>query len=286
MTPSPFEIGRGIGGQFAKTSRRQRDLSALDSILMEASQSDDPQAINMAMTQILSTVSPERQPQALKILQDKMTGIREDQKFERQQLLKQEALEEKRRFEQRQKEEERAYKRREEERKRIDAEEALMYRGQDPSLASLPPGLASQELKRETTAKAEAEQEQQRKDMVQRSFDRLVELVPNVGKVKSALKISPSVRESIGEFNSLTGALESLFVEMVNKGTLSNVRFKYITEQLLPKASDTKATIRGKLKGIAIELGLDAGNLIKKGKEKMSEEETKQERAPVGVFDL
>lgn len=67
--------------------------------------------------------------------------------------------------------------------------------------------------------------------------------------------------EDPAQFKSLSGALESLLKEMVSKGTLSNARFNYIINELLPKPSDREAIIRGKMKGLAKILGLDASEL-------------------------
>jgi len=57
-------------------------------------------------------------------------------------------------------------------------------------------------------------------------------------------------RGDTAEFDSLTGGLESHLVDLVSRGTLSNARFKYITQTLLPKSNDSVATIKGKLSGI------------------------------------
>ncbi len=105
----------------------------------------------------------------------------------------------------------------------------------------------------------------------QEPFNKLVDLLEkgNVGRGSSAhpgALLGGETAEDIGEFESLTGALEGALVKEVNKGALSNTRFKYITDTLLPKSGDTQATIRGKLKGLAATLGLDASRLQKKEK--------------------
>ncbi len=105
----------------------------------------------------------------------------------------------------------------------------------------------------------------------QEPFNKLVDLLEkgNVGRGSGAhpgALLGGETAEDIGEFESLTGALEGALVKEVNKGALSNTRFKYITDTLLPKSGDTQATIRGKLKGLAATLGLDASRLQKKEK--------------------
>ncbi len=95
MNPSAFELSKGISDTIGRSRRRQRDLGALDKILAEALKSDDPAA---AMAQILSQVSPERQPAALKVLEQQAKAISDRQKQEGTQKLAQTKLEEQRQF--------------------------------------------------------------------------------------------------------------------------------------------------------------------------------------------
>jgi hypothetical protein len=100
--------------------------------------------------------------------------------------------------------------------------------------------------------------------VTQKAFNDLVRLVPDAGRGTEALGIFGGKNaRTAGEFTSLTGALESLLVEKVNRGTLSNTRFKYITETLLPKVTDSQAEIKGKLAGLATILELDPSSLQK-----------------------
>lgn len=78
-TPSPFEVSRLIGNNFGKTNRENRDVSAIDEILTQASQSGDPKQLQNSIGQILSRVSPERQPQAIKVLEDRYKAIQQQQ---------------------------------------------------------------------------------------------------------------------------------------------------------------------------------------------------------------
>ncbi len=73
--PSPYEIAKGISNNFGKVQQRQNDISAIDEILIRANQTGNPQDINNAMRQILSRVSPERQQNALALLQKKQADI-------------------------------------------------------------------------------------------------------------------------------------------------------------------------------------------------------------------
>jgi hypothetical protein len=104
----------------------------------------------------------------------------------------------------------------------------------------------------------------------QESFNRMSELLRkgNLG-LGSELKgkaFGGETAEDVGEFSSLSGALESMLVDRVSRGTLSNARFKYITETLLPKPTDRQATIKGKMKALARELNLDPSVLLGKSK--------------------
>ena len=90
-TPSPFEIGRSIGQNVGSGFQQARDTSALEQILSEAVASNDPAVLNSAIGQILSRVSPERQGQALNLLQNQVKNIsdrRKSGKQEANQLFK------------------------------------------------------------------------------------------------------------------------------------------------------------------------------------------------------
>lgn len=149
----------------------------------------------------------------------------------------------------------------------------VMPQYQNPPLKALQ-GLVQQgqqQQKQQQVQEAEqmkAAAEQKEKETVKSVYDRLVELTPKVGYLKSYESYaSPKTRENIGEFQALLGTMESELVKRVNKGTLSNARFNYITENLLPKPTDTQATIRGKLKGIARELEIETPSVVEAGEE-------------------
>lgn len=130
-------------------------------------------------------------------------------------------------------------------------------------------------------------EEKRSEESGQYALNRMSELLKkgNLGfgaKVKQ--KFGGETAEDVGEFESLSGALEALLVDKVSRGTLSNARFKYITETLLPKPNDREATIRGKLKALSKELGLETPELLSESKyfkkvqkgTKLSDEEAKK----------
>lgn len=101
-------------------------------------------------------------------------------------------------------------------------------------------------------------------ETAQKAFNKMSELV-NGNKLGrgSGFKsfFGGETAKQSGKFQSLTGALEALLVDKVNRGTLSNTRFQYITETLLPKPTDSINEIKGKMEGLAEILNLDASAL-------------------------
>ena len=78
-SPSPFDIGRQIGNNFAQTRKTAQDEGAIEQILSQAMQSGDEAVLQNSIGQILSSVSPERQGPAVQYLQSKMSQIKENQ---------------------------------------------------------------------------------------------------------------------------------------------------------------------------------------------------------------
>jgi len=83
-SPSPFMIGQTIGKNFAQSQRKVQDQSAIESILSNAMQSEDPAVLQNSIGQILSQVSPERQGAAVEYLQNTYNQIQQRQAQERQ----------------------------------------------------------------------------------------------------------------------------------------------------------------------------------------------------------
>lgn len=114
--------------------------------------------------------------------------------------------------------------------------------------------------------KAVEDKAAEKKKVAQDALNRMAEITPDLGfgsKVK-AKTFGGETAEKFGEFESLTGALEAELVDRVSRGTLSNSRFKYITETLIPKPNDREAIIRGKLKALSQELDLDLPESLSK----------------------
>ena len=74
-----FNVSRDIGNNFSKSFRRVDDENAIESILSQASQSDDPGVLRNSISKILSQVSPERRGDAIKHLEKSYDNVQKKQ---------------------------------------------------------------------------------------------------------------------------------------------------------------------------------------------------------------
>jgi hypothetical protein len=131
--------------------------------------------------------------------------------------------------------------------------------------------------------KLEIDKEKQRiaKETQQKSFDSIIHIL-NKGNIGRGSNFLPSAllggqtAEDIAEFDSLVGAFEAALLKENSKGALTDKKFDYIINKLLPKATDTQAEIIGKLRATATKLGLDASKLGKVEKESPKKPEEKK----------
>lgn len=141
---------------------------------------------------------------------------------------------------------------------------------------------------REIKEKASREKElklQEDKKRLASTFSRLVDLTksPNIGiRTNPKQFLGSKAVEEQSEFTSLKAELVGSLRELVNRGALTNQKFNYIVNTLLPQHNDRQASIRGKLKGIAKilgvepeEIGIDISSIPEKNetKKKISLEE-------------
>ena len=77
-SPLAFRQGRETATNINQSISEHQDQSAIDQILSRALQSNDPEVMRQSFTQLLSTVSQERQPQAIKLLQDRAQQIQQN----------------------------------------------------------------------------------------------------------------------------------------------------------------------------------------------------------------
>ncbi len=144
---------------------------------------------------------------------------------------------------------------------------------------------AIQEVLKPNKENIKAKEEQESKNVTQNAYNELVSLIPEVGTLNyPASKVGGKTAKAYAKFTTLTGAIEANLVEKVNRGALSNVRFNYIKNDLLPQPSDTQAEIEGKLEGLAINLGLDPGALTG-GKKTEAPAQGENKRPPLTAFE-
>lgn len=93
-SPSPFEIGRLVGNNLNKSFSRQRDNSAIETILSEAMNSGSPESLQNSIGKILSQVSPERQGLAVQYLQNAYNNIQKRNEATRLEGIQKQAAQE------------------------------------------------------------------------------------------------------------------------------------------------------------------------------------------------
>lgn len=119
--------------------------------------------------------------------------------------------------------------------------------------------------------------------IVQDSFNEMANILKkgNIGR-GSGIKgfFGGETAKDAAYFNSLKASLIAAVRDRVNKGVLSNQKFQYIVNELLPQSTDLEDTIEGKLRGIAKELGLDASALgIEEGDQKEASQKPREKES-------
>lgn len=154
----------------------------------------------------------------------------------------------------------------------------------DPNLARILQMQKDTALKETRANRKETEKKEEAKkplETAQRSFNSMAKLLRkgNLGLGSGALSsaLGGDRAKDVAQFTSATGGLEALLVDMVSRGTLSNARFKYITETLLPKPGDRDKEIEGKMVALADLLGLDSSELTQKKSKSSSDKKQEKE---------
>lgn len=280
MTPGPFEIARAISNNVSGARQRFEDAQGIDALLQAYGQG---QNVNQ-LENILQGLSPEGRKEARGVLAQQQNASQQQQ--------------------------ERAAK-----------AAALQAQGLDPSLAAVDAPMAKLILENQQKQSARQAAEAQgidselldlpadlrkealtkldlgnKKQDIQKTYDKLIELAPNVGFAKS-LPIpgtgsyglpggifSSDYRESAAEFNTLQGRIVGAMRELEQKGRLTERQFNYIVDNQLPNPNDSQATIRGKLRAIGETLGLDMSGLEKMGTDKKSGKKVSKKKQLTGIF--
>lgn len=138
----------------------------------------------------------------------------------------------------------------------------------DPNLAKILQMQKDTALKEARSTKKEQKEEEEKKrpiETAQKSFNSMAKILKRgkigMGSGLISTALGGQTAKDTAEFTTATGGLEALLVDMVSRGTLSNARFKYITETLLPKPGDRQKEIEGKMTALADLLGLDSSEL-------------------------
>lgn len=140
-------------------------------------------------------------------------------------------------------------------------EEAFVKSGLDPSiLTNFATNLYSQKQKKKKEEQDQAEQAKKQEGL-QTTFNELSQMVkenaPGIGiSPGTKLGINRQGVQNRNRFNTLRTRIEGALIPLVNKGSLSKERFKFILDNI-PKASDSQRSIVGKLQGLATALSED-----------------------------
>ena len=81
---NPFEVGRATANAIGKGFQGAQDRTAIDEILETVAQTGDENQVDNAIGQILQRVSPERQSQAMAVLQEKKNKILQNKQLNQQ----------------------------------------------------------------------------------------------------------------------------------------------------------------------------------------------------------
>jgi hypothetical protein len=126
-------------------------------------------------------------------------------------------------------------------------------------------GALSPEIQQEVARSAVRQKQEvaSNKEAQQQSLNSLIGLSKKVSGTPLGLPISPNLRfgGEAGEFESQKGQLVSAMRDLINKGILSNQKFQYIVNELLPSHRDKQSVKLHKLKAIGEQLGLDISSI-------------------------
>jgi len=84
--PSPFEMGRAIGGNVAGAVHRSSQGSTMDNILKQAQETGDPTQFNNIMSQILQRVDPENQANVINAVKQRQQQLQQKDYYQSQGL--------------------------------------------------------------------------------------------------------------------------------------------------------------------------------------------------------
>lgn len=230
MTPSPFEIAQAVSSNISGAFEQQRDMSSIDRILGEANRQGTPGAVDNAMAQILSRVSPQNQERAIALLQGKQKQFQ----LQQEQINKQ-AREDAKRDEQRRYEREKL----EEQRKFDETKPGKQTAGEKKTeqLAATRIDNAKQNL---ILANQGLEQ-----------LDRIQELNKDLKGPLAYIKIATGQSPEASEIDAVGTTVIAPILKTFNPvGPIAMSKIQLIMDKHSPKSTDTRSTINGKVNAL------------------------------------
>lgn len=132
--------------------------------------------------------------------------------------------------------------------------------GMSPEMKKI---VVSEMLKGRGAGTQGAMQEMQIKNRAQQAFNSAVDALKggHLGRTSTARGFFfGDTAKDIGRFQTAMAPLEAALSHMLNV-PITDTKFKYITEQILPKPTDSEEMIEGKLEKLAEQLDLDPSKL-------------------------
>lgn len=125
---------------------------------------------------------------------------------------------------------------------------------QSEEFARAPPDIQKEFAKNTIKKKQEAHQDQ---ETLQSQFNNIWDLMDKRGiGFAGSLNMTDEALGNEAQFKASQIGLISAARDRVNKGVLTNQKFQYIIDNLIPKYNERRATTKGKLKALAEEFGL------------------------------
>lgn len=242
-----FETSRGIGNNIARGTQQAQDRTAIDDILQQASQTGNPQDIDLAINQILSRVSPERQQMAIGVLANKKQEILGNQEIRKaENLISQDRARKERAYH------EQGFPTNFGELD-SDTRKSILEK-QNPKKEKTPEGTAAKQI---NTARGKkyvaAEESLEKSGDYLRSLERLDKLADNLSGITGSIKAYSGFSEDAAELNAAGTTVIEPIIKLFNPtGALSDTKIKRIQEYHSPKATDSTAKIKGKINAIKI----------------------------------
>ena len=140
----------------------------------------------------------------------------------------------------------------------LEGEQAKAFSKINPNMQQLFTKDILQEKKEEATATRKSQISPEMKQRMSRALENQLNLLKtgDIGLGKYHKILTEKGRENRAEFNTYRASVESVLLPLLNKGVLSKPRFDFILSNI-PNANDTIGKIKGKIKALNNEFGLN-----------------------------